>query len=363
MRWLCAFAQVGWWVSCTLYSLGNTAARADDSPYCRRVDAQAESDAALLLWPRLSLQGLRYPSGFDNGPMTNEGFQLRVGLSYSLIDAYRATRLTAASALDCRAHTVLEELQGAYAATTDAPQHSAYQAQAQFLALHRAEVEAVIERARRRLAERVITVMEFNDLLTLSDQLERKAAQAQGQAARLEASMPPPSSHTSGRLVRDLQRLEGEHEAELSSIRKLDAWALRVHGGAIPLADRSLDWFGWVELNYSLGGLFRGSAERRYRQARRDELRTSADGLPTKLQSLQSEMALQAEQAQSELRVLDKRLGYLRSTAAELESADVALGAHTRDALSLEQLSAESERVFLQTLIESLATERSKQRG
>lgn len=370
MRWWYAFTWVvvvG--VSSSVLSLGATRVRADDSAYCRRVGAQAESEAALSLWPRLSLQGLRYPSGFDNGPMTNEGFQVRVGMSYSLLDAYRATRLTAASEVDCQAHAALEELQSAYEGSVDAPQRSAYQAQAQFLALQRAEVDAVIERARNRLSERIITIMEFNELLTLTDQLERKAVQAQGQVARLDRGMrpsapgPTPAARPALKVLRDVLRLENEHEAALSSLRMLDAWALRVNGGVIPLADRSVDWFGWVELNYSLGGLFRGSAERRYRQARRDELRTSTDGLPAKLEKQQTELTLQVEQARNELRVLDKRLGYLRSTAAELQGADAALVAHTRDALTLEVLSAESERVYLQTLIESLANQRSKQRG
>jgi hypothetical protein len=81
------------------------------------------------------------------------------------------------------------------------------------------------------------------------------------------------------------------------------------------------------------------------------------------LERLQTQLALDAEQAHNELRVLERRLGYLRSTAAELEGADAALVAHTRDALAIEALSAESERVYLQTLIESLASERSRQRG
>lgn len=361
MRCWSAFTWV--FVMGVLLPLVAAGVQADDSAYCRRVGAQADSEAALLLWPRLSVQGLRYPSGFDNGPMTNEGFQLRVGMSYSLLDAYRATRLTAASELDCQAHSALEELQNAYDSSSDTPQRSAYQAQAQFLDRHRGDVDAVVERARKRLSERIITVMEFNELLTLTDQLERKAVQAQGAASRLAPTAQASSARPAGKVLRDVLRLSSEHEAELSSLRELDAWGLRLNGGLIPLADHSVDWFGWVEVNYSLGGLFRGGAERRYRQARRDELRTAVDQLPARLSQLQTQLALSAEQAQNELRVLDKRLGYLRSTAAELEGADAALVAHTRDALTIEALSAESERVYLQTLLDSIATERSKQRG
>jgi hypothetical protein len=329
--------------------------RADGVPaYCRRIDALAESEGALLWAPKLSVQGLRYPSGFDNGPTTREGYQLRVGLSYSLIDVYRAIRMSAANESDCAAHVLEEELEATAETLTDAPLRDAYRAQAQFLSGHRGEVDAILERARARLKEHVITTSEFNELLDSADQLERKAVQAEGHADRIDAKrhaeLPARSTES---MTQDLLRLRAEHEQSLSTLRSLDAWTLRVHGGVIPVAERGVEWFGWVELSYSLGDLFRGGAERRFRQARREELRDDPNQIPSKLQRIRADLAAQAEQAETELRVVTRRLGYLRTTKSELDTADVAVAAHLRDALALDELSAGSERAFLETLIAS----------
>jgi hypothetical protein len=322
----------------------------------------AESEGALLWAPKLSVQGLRYPSGFDNGPTTRQGYQLRVGLSYSLTDVYRAIRVNAANDADCAAHTLELELDAAAETMADAPLRDAYRAQAQFLSGHRGEVDAIVERARDRLKEHVITMSEFNELLNSADQLERKAVQAEGNAARIDAKRHPemPARSTES-MTADLLQLRAQHEQELSTLRSLDAWSLRLHGGVIPVAERGVEWFGWVELSYSLGDMFRGGAERRFRQARREELRDDPSQIPTKLQRIRADLAAQAEQAETELKVVTRRLGYLRATQSELDTADVAVAAHLRDALALDELSAGSERAFLETLI--AATSKGSRQG
>jgi len=329
--------------------------RADDTPaYCRRIDALAESERALLLAPRLSVQGLRYPSGFDNGPTTTQGYQFRVGLSYSLVDVYRAIQVRSATEADCAAHELERELETAAEDLADMPLREAYRAQAQFLTGRRGEVDAIVERARARLKEHVITMTEFNELLDSADQLERKAIQAEGNAARMDAKrdtrLPTRSTES---MTQDLLRRRAEHEESLSTLRSLDAWALRVHGGVIPVAERGVEWFGWVELSYSLGGPFRSGAEARFRQARREELRDDPKQVPAKLQRIRSDLTVQAQQAAGELRVVTRRLGYLRTAQTELETAELAIAAHLRDALALDELSTGSERAFLETLIAS----------
>lgn len=329
--------------------------RADDaSAYCRRTDALAASEGALLWAPKLSMQGLRYPSGFDNGPTTREGYQFRVGLSYSLVDVYRALRTSDVTDTDCAAHKLQRELEATADALSDLPLRDAYRAQAQFLSGHRSEVDAIVERARARLKEHVITMTEFNGVLDLADHLERIAVQAEGNAARIDAKGHPelPARSTEA-MTADLLQRHAEHESALSSLRALDAWTLSVHGGVIPVAERGVEWYGWVELGYSLGGLFRGGAEQRFRQARREELRDEPDQIPAKLQHVRAELASQAKQAESELRVVTKRLGYLRTAQTDLDTADVAVAAHLHDALALDELSAASERAFLETLIAS----------
>lgn len=145
------------------------------------------------------------------------------------------------------------------------------------------------------------------------------------------------------------------HEASLSTLRGLEAWNLRLQAGVIPLEGVKLDWFGWLELSYSLGGPFQSAAESRYREARQRELLSDARELPARLKRQSQELSAQTEQAAVELRVVEKRLAQLRETLADVDISDPSLSSHARDALSMAQLSADAERVFLQKLFDSLS--------
>jgi hypothetical protein len=344
-------------VSLVLCPLARVRADSDlTHPYCERVSARAHSDATLLWAPRLALQGLRYPSGIDLGPATASGFQLRVGLSYSLIDPLRALRTYTAADADCAAEQARAALAAALESAPGAAELAAHRAQAQYLTAHQPEIDALIGRARARLSQRLITVFELNHILTAAEGLERSAARASGSAAQLEAASPAtPTAQDARALSAAFIQRRSEHEESLSSLHTLDAWNVRVQGGVIPVEGTKLDWYGWLELSYSLSGPFQHAAESRYRQARQAELLKDAEQLPAKLQRQARVLRAQTEQATVELRVVEKRLAHLHATLAELDHADPSTSSHARDALSLAQLSADAERVFLQKLLESLA--------
>lgn len=352
-----AALQCGVMASLVLWQSAHARADSDTiHPYCERVSARAHSDATLLWAPKLAVQGLRYPSGFDLGPATSSGFQLRVGLSYSLIDPVRALFTYSAADADCAAEEARSALEGAVASAPGTAEIAAQRAQAQFLAAHQPEIDALVDRARSRLSQRLITVFELSHILESAEQLERKAARARGTAAQLEAasSAAPATQHTRALSATFVLRRD-EHERRLSSLRALDAWNVRVQGGVIPVEGAKLDWFGWLELSYSLGGPFQHPAESRYRKARHEELLSAAQHLPAELERQASVLRAQAEQITVELRVVEKRSAHVRATLAELDLSDPSASSHARDALSLAQLSADAERVYLQTLLESLA--------
>lgn len=341
-------------------------ARADDSetsPYCRRVAARAQSEAALLWAPRLFVQGLRYPSGFDIGPMTPNGYQLRVGASYSLLDPFKALQLGAAADADCAVTTVQQELEELLVTSKSQPEEQAYKAQAAFLTAQQPTVDTIVQRAQTRLKEHTITLYELNHLLSLADHIERKSAQASGLAARraAEPSDKPRSARSAEALGGELARLRDTHEQKLSAARAYDAWALRVLGGVIPLEKEGVDWFGWVELSYSLGGIARSGAETRYQQARQAELESDTHELPALHKRVKEQQKQQAEQAALELRVIDKRIKYLAATTHELQAAG-SPQTFELDAIAIEQLSVEAERIYLTTLIDALQQEGSAQR-
>src|SRR5262245_41274074 len=88
-------------------------ADAEESAYCRKVEARAGSDASLLMWPRLMLQGIRFPRSpqIDLGPTVGSGLQARVAMSYSPLDLYKGTRVLRIGEADCKQHEASSDVQ------------------------------------------------------------------------------------------------------------------------------------------------------------------------------------------------------------------------------------------------------------
>src|SRR5689334_3650061 len=104
------------YLAALLWLLGtSTVARAEDgsSGYCDKVRARANGDAALLIAPRVVADALRFPGGggSDVAPSLDRELQVRVGLSFAPIEAYRGFRLMDASEADCAAHESLVRAQ------------------------------------------------------------------------------------------------------------------------------------------------------------------------------------------------------------------------------------------------------------
>src|SRR5689334_5121792 len=82
------------------------------SPYCRKVQARASKDAALLIAPTLTSQGFRFPTNTQDPLLATAGgaLQLRVGMSWSLTDIYKGTQVLGAADTDCDRHKVQAEI-------------------------------------------------------------------------------------------------------------------------------------------------------------------------------------------------------------------------------------------------------------
>ena len=84
-----------------------TPARADDarSPTCRRILAEAGSQADLLFAPRLSVQGLRVPTEGDidgGNTLAGDGYQARASLALSPLDMYKGALVMRGARAECR---------------------------------------------------------------------------------------------------------------------------------------------------------------------------------------------------------------------------------------------------------------------
>lgn len=385
-------------LTCIAASLSPAPASARDTPYCKQVRARAQSDADLLMMPRVLLQGIRFPEGaqqIDSGATTPEGYQLRAGFSFSPVDFYKGRATLDVGDAECARHEAELELDAVLTRGTYDARLGALRQQGVFLRAKSADWRALHARAAARFEKRIITVVEFTNVQQFVDALERKLVQVEGDASQLDArgmqsrlSSGAPSSTASSSTASSsngpakpvaagtspvtgvvvasspaptVPTLAGRYmdaslryEREVSSLRRLDEWRLQMTGGVIPQTPS--DWYGSVELSFSLGGLVRGSHEDQYIEARTQTLARASDGLDLRLRQFREEIAALLGQAERDLGVVEHSLDVLRATSVALQSSEAESVAQAREILTIEQLSVESDSVFLRELVRALQT-------
>jgi hypothetical protein len=332
------------------------ATRAEDSPYCRRVRAQAAADAMVMRSPRLFLEGIRFPSSnrLDLGPTVGNNFQGRVGLAFSPLDWLRGGLVREAADADCATHEAATRVEDLLPWIDDAVRAGALRSQAAFLDAHQGEWRALLARASKRFEARVITRVELHELRALADALDRKLVQARSEAARLDPGDAPPMPLSLAGLAEGYLGNAATLDGTVAKLRGLDAWSFKVSGGVIPLPGQPLDWFGIAEVAYSLGGPFEAREQARAVAAHGEELRQSRRELPAKLDRARRDIAARISGAKEELAVIDGQLAAASEASRALDAADTAGIDQARDTLAMERLSVESERVLLSGLLERL---------
>jgi len=386
-------------LTCLVASLSPALAFARDTPYCKQVRARAQSDADLLMMPRVLVQGIRFPEGaqqFDSGATSAEGYQLRAGFSFSPVDFYKGWATLDVGDAECERHEAELDLDAVLTRGADDARLGALREQGVFLRAKSADWRALHARAEARLQKRIITVVEFANVQRFVDGLERKLVQIEGDASQLDArssrtrllpaSSSPSAAPAPGAIqpivaqpgvapptiaqpgaaplrlpVTTLPSLAGRYldaslryEREVSSLRRLDEWRLQMTGGVIPQTPS--DWYGTVELSFSLGGLVRGAHEEQYVEARSEALARATDGVDLRLRQFREEVAALLGQAERDLGVVEHSLEVLRATHTALASSEAESVAQAREILTIEQLSVESDSVFLRALVRALQT-------
>ncbi len=362
---------------CMSASLWPTAAGARETSYCKQARARAESDADLLMMPRVLVQGIRFPRGaqqLDSGATTTEGYQLRTGFAFSPVDFYKGRATLRVGDADCRRHETSLDLDAVIARGADGARLRALREQAQFLKARGEDWRALQERAAARLSQRIITVVEFTNVQRFVDGLERKLVQVEGDANQLGARAERPAASELGPSgagglpsltlpVLATRYLDAavQFEREASSLRRLDDWRIQMSGGVIPQTPS--DWYGSVELSFNLGGLLRGAHEENYVEARSESLKYASDGVETRLRQFRAELGALLDQAQRDLTVVQHSLDVIVATRRALEASESESVAQARDILTIEQLSVESDSVFLRELVNALTTLAERARG
>ncbi|MEO8177617.1 MAG: hypothetical protein ABI895_02185 [Deltaproteobacteria bacterium] len=367
-------------LSSLLASFVPAQAVAQQTPYCKQARAKAASEADYLMTPRVTIQGIHFASGADlAGPITGKGYQLRTGLSFSPVDFYKGRGVLRAGDADCKRHEASIVLDDVLVHATEVARLAALLEQGEFLRTRTEDWRGLAARAAARLSQRIITVVEFTSVQRSIDTLEHKLVQVEGDAEQLkarqlrvagmlptlgvlgsgqggnEASAPVPD------LASAYFRESMRFEREVSHVRQLDDWKLQITGGVVP--QNPVDWYGTLELSFSLGALARGQHEQRYMEGRSEDLRYARDGVETRLAQFRAQTTATLEQARRDLGLVDHSLEVLRATRLALEQSEAESAAQARDLIAIEQVSVESDWVFLRRFVGALETIMARAHG
>jgi hypothetical protein len=319
------------------------------------VRARAASEAALLVSPELLVQGIRFPgSPIDLGPTVGTGYQVRAGLSFSPTDLYRGLRVVQVGEADCSRHESSDALDRFLEPAADNARLAALREKVAFLRAHRAEWQALMARAEARHAEHTIALVELEELRGRASGLEAALVEAEGESERLAARVPEAPASAGPVLVQQLLDRTMALEREASYLRTLDGFGLRLSGGVIPQPG-AVDWFGLVELRLNPGGLVRVAQEHRYLEARRDELAHARDEPSERTRRLRDELRAAHKQARRLSELAGQRLATFEHALALLEGSSAPRSAHTSDAVALDVLGIQADRVYLERLAAALA--------
>lgn len=283
-------------------------------PSCTAFRAESRSVAALLFAPRVELQAMRFPiSGDFNNPypITGSQAQLRVALTYSLVDLARARSILNTADYECVRLVAEDQLQELLREAPAYGSASALRKQIAILEAAKPRATELVREAERRFARQLVTVQEVDQvrlrrlrfesgLIDIRHQLA--LAESQAPQSELEASVPETLAH--------YERASMNEESERSFLRKVSAWQFDVRGGATPYPQP--DWFGMVALSYNVGRLWQGSAEAEALEARRANLTQGHRELRGKIENFLQGMERSVALLEQELVEIDAQLAIYR---------------------------------------------------
>jgi hypothetical protein len=338
-------------------------AQAEESPYCKKTQARASSEAATLFSPSLAVQGVKPPNNGDidgSGIFRSRDLQLRVALSLSPLDMYKGTLVLKAGEADCVRQTSEEALKEALAFGAEIGRVEALKKQAAQIRAARPRIDGAVKHAEERYAAQLATTFQVSEVKLKASQIERKAAEIDTQIARLEARGYRAPVAPLPQLVASYEAGAMTMEKETSRLRNLAPWNVALRGGVIP--GERVDAFGVIEISYNFGGLVRLGAESRYLEAREKELKTSRTELRTQIDVLMRELDASLEHENRELATVERQLESLIKQRALLDKLDAQDKPHLVDLMEIELVVLEAEREYLSTLVRERTSFRGRHR-
>jgi len=313
----------------------------------------------------LFVEGIRFPSShrLDLGPTVGDNLQARVGFAFSPVDFIRSELLRGVGDADYANHELSSSVEDTLASADHYATRHALRIQAAYLKGHRPEWRALQARAAERFEARVITRVELHELRWLAGALDCKLAQVHGQSRRLENEPPAALSALLPALSERTLAAAGTVDRAVARLQMTDAWTFKITGGVIPMPGRPLDWYGFAEIGYSLGGIAHDRARTTATVAHLEQLRSERRELPARLARMQAELEARIAGAKEELAIVEEQLANAAGAERSLDGAEAAGAAHARDTLAIERLTAEADRVFLRALLDELTAQVEGSRG
>lgn len=336
-------------------SHGGAGAGTSESPYCRKVRAHAEGDAALMFAPTIQAQAIRYPTKgtIDLGTNVGDGFQVRGVATWSPLDFYKGFRVLRVADADCQLHESVVSAQEILQGGDDYGRLPALRKMSAFFDQHEAEWKAATDKAAERLKAHTTSTLDVNEVNVRVFELERKREATRADVSRLEAKNIDFYRPLLATLDSTVMAQSAQYEKELSHVRSLEPWDVRVTGGFIPHG--SPDYFAMLQVGFNFGAPWRNGAESRYRAARADELQTARYEVVKQLKVFRQQISISKTQAQRELAIVEKKHAALESMRAALTQSDAASAPNVLAVLELELLMVDADQVMLSTLVGELS--------
>ncbi len=350
------FGAVRFWMVlglCPVLAWAQTPAPASEgSARCRRLRAEARSRAAVLGAPRLEAQAFRQPAAGDpgaTGTMPSQGTQLRAGLGWSPIDRLKGGAVERAADADCEALAARDALAELLMTGSAFGEAGALRAQAGVLENGLAQTAPLLERARERLARRIDTLLDVDELESRVARLrtdwegtKRRLSEYEAQGAAAGRAVPM------ARLVTDYERAALAAAKARSDERRLDAWRVDLRAGAVPWP--KADWFGMASVSWSIGAGEQARSERAALGARAEELEVARDEMRSRTARFAAVLREGLPALERELAVTREQCAVVRDRRALAGEGSDAM-ARLKDRYLLEAVGLEARTRYIETLV------------
>ncbi len=343
-----------WWCVASAWTAAPAHA---ESAACERVTAAAHTEAVVLRAPRLEVQGAYLPALTDPADPTYDATtraQARVALVVSPTDMLRARAIERVAASECTRDALVEQIDRTLAVGMQVGEADAARAELAYFEQHRGDLEQLVQDATTRFEHQLATALELDEVRERHAEIQLRIAERRRSLAALEAledragALPDVTA-----LLRAYRGAAVDVERRSGELRRISAWHVELHGGVA--AATRMEWFGLIEVGYSLGGPWQRASAARAVAAKAREVVEDPRDAAVRLEHVRRAMQRSLSELRGELALLDDMLARLDADRARLDNAGelADTGRQLRARYTLQRISFGARRAAVVALIEA----------